>query len=411
MRIDQILGNDPSEEILWDYTKHEQTETEYAKIGAAWIPSIMSALLGLTAFGAYCLTDGFLTALFSPVGMIGFLLSLPLIKRIAKFKKAKSHLECTRYMLTNKGIYVQTGKEYSEETLYIPLDKVNKVSALGSADSSDDSLGSVFVSYIKNSGMQVCNITNIPDFGSVMNLIQDSSEQRKAELEERKRLTGGISEAEKYREPTPLTGWRKKDDDTHSDALVELRTMLTLAKEQKLKKENPEEFASQMADTIASHAREEAAKKKVNPEEPAGLRGDPQAAFFGDVRSMIPSPGEEPTFLDPDAATDEELLAMLSDDSVSDLQTELFGADAKLSGAFPDPTVNPLPVFQEKTAPVFPQKTAPLFPDYQNSASPYALPQDQPAPWSEPAEPEMEPLFPDEQKDDNTDNFFFRSSL
>ena len=88
MRIDQILGNDPSEEMLWDYTKHEQTETEYAKIGAAWIPSIMSALLGITAFGAYCFSDGFFTSLFSPVGMIGFLLSLPLIKRIAKFKKA-----------------------------------------------------------------------------------------------------------------------------------------------------------------------------------------------------------------------------------------------------------------------------------------------------------------------------------
>ena len=355
MRIDQILGNDPSEEILWDYTKHEQTETDYAKIGAAWIPSIMSALLGITAFSAYCFSDGFFTSLFSPVGMIGFLLSLPLIKRIAKLKKAKSHLECTRYMLTNKGIYVQTGKEYNEETLYIPLDKVHKVTASGSTFGTDNTFGSVFVSYSKNSGMQVCNITNIPDFGKVMDLIQKSSEQRKDELEERKRLTGGISDAEKYREPTPLTAWRKKDDDTHTDPLIELRTMLTLAKEQKLPREELEESVSNSARSLQTNTAAKAEKKKSVRNQSAGLVGDPQAAFFGDVRSMMPGPGEEPTFLDPDAATDEELLAMLSDDSVSDLQAELFGASAKLSGAFPDPTVNPLPEWKAAEDPFFSQ--------------------------------------------------------
>lgn len=355
MRIDQILGNDPSEEMLWDYTKHEQTETEYAKIGAAWIPSIISALLGLTAFGAYCFSDGFFTSLFSPVGMIGFLLSLPLIKRIAKFKKAKSHLECTRYALTNKGIYVQTGKEYNEETLYIPLDKVHKVTASGSTFSTDNTFGSVFVSYSQNSGMQVCNITNIPDFGKVMDLIQKSSEQRKDELEERKRLTGGISDAEKYREPTPLTAWRKKDDDTHTDPLIELRTMLTLAKEQKLPRAELEESVSNSARSLQTNTAVKTEKKKPVRKKSAGLVGDPQAAFFGDVRSMMPGPGEEPTFLDPDAATDEELLAMLSDDSVSDLQAELFGASAKLSGAFPDPTVNPLPEWKAPEDPFFSQ--------------------------------------------------------
>ena len=37
------------------------------------------------------------------------------------------------------------------------------------------------------------------------------------------------------------------------------------------------------------------------------------------------------------------MLSELPEESVADLQAELFGADAELQGAFPDPTVNPLP--------------------------------------------------------------------
>lgn len=37
----------------------------------------------------------------------------------------------------------------------------------------------------------------------------------------------------------------------------------------------------------------------------------------------------------------------LPKESVTDIQTELFGADPKLTGAFPDPTVNPLPELPE----------------------------------------------------------------
>lgn len=44
----------------------------------------------------------------------------------------------------------------------------------------------------------------------------------------------------------------------------------------------------------------------------------------------------------------ESLLASLSNETVSDLQAELFGKNAEQQGAFPDPTVNPLPALPEQ---------------------------------------------------------------
>ncbi|MBQ5337863.1 MAG: hypothetical protein J6Z40_01695 [Oscillospiraceae bacterium] len=41
------------------------------------------------------------------------------------------------------------------------------------------------------------------------------------------------------------------------------------------------------------------------------------------------------------------VLGDLPEETVADLQAELFGADAALQGAFPDPTVNPLPKLPE----------------------------------------------------------------
>ena len=46
--------------------------------------------------------------------------------------------------------------------------------------------------------------------------------------------------------------------------------------------------------------------------------------------------------------TKESLLASLSNETVSDLQAELFGMNAEQQGAFPDPTVNPLPALPEQ---------------------------------------------------------------
>ena len=42
-------------------------------------------------------------------------------------------------------------------------------------------------------------------------------------------------------------------------------------------------------------------------------------------------------------------MQILEQGDVQDLPAELFGADPELTGAFPDPTVNPLPELPEDT--------------------------------------------------------------
>lgn len=65
---------------------------------------------------------------------------------------------------------------------------------------------------------------------------------------------------------------------------------------------------------------------------------DPSQAFFG---TQQPVSGSE-SFLQPAGAE-----VVLPEETVADLQTELFGTNAELQGAFPDPTVNPLPKLPE----------------------------------------------------------------
>ena len=66
---------------------------------------------------------------------------------------------------------------------------------------------------------------------------------------------------------------------------------------------------------------------------------DPTQAFFGGVQ--MPDIKQK-CFLD-SAAESGEWKEIPPEESVADLQAELFGADAVQQGAFPDPTVNPLP--------------------------------------------------------------------
>ena len=53
-------------------------------------------------------------------------------------------------------------------------------------------------------------------------------------------------------------------------------------------------------------------------------------------------------FLDQSMIGGTESLEQIPSESVSDLNAELFGTDPELTGAFPDPTVNPLPEFPEE---------------------------------------------------------------
>lgn len=98
--------------------------------------------------------------------------------------------------------------------------------------------------------------------------------------------------------------------------------------------------------------------------------------------------GESASFLESDIVSVEDSLALLPDDSVSDLQAELFGADAVQQAMYPDSAVNPLSAISES-------EQAGSFSGCSNSSSPYALQQTRTGLWGSGQEPEMGDLIED----------------
>ena len=73
---------------------------------------------------------------------------------------------------------------------------------------------------------------------------------------------------------------------------------------------------------------------------------DPAQSFYSEALEENPGTIRGRNFLR-HTVTANEFMKALTQETVEDLQNELFGADAELTGAFPDPTVNPLPELQE----------------------------------------------------------------
>lgn len=89
--------------------------------------------------------------------------------------------------------------------------------------------------------------------------------------------------------------------------------------------------------------------QQLSPQMPLS-RGDvkeSQRKFFSDSPDKSDDMIPDGYFLK-DIVSEAELMQILGKGNVQDLQTELFGTDPELTGAFPDPTVNPLPEFQEQ---------------------------------------------------------------
>lgn len=89
--------------------------------------------------------------------------------------------------------------------------------------------------------------------------------------------------------------------------------------------------------------------QQLSPQMPLS-RGDvkeSQRKFFSDSPDKKDDMIPDGYFLK-DMVSEAELMQILGKGDVQDLQAELFGADPELTGAFPDPTVNPLPELQEQ---------------------------------------------------------------
>ena len=370
MIIEEMLkGN---EEILWSGTKDEKSSIwEFI-----FSPLLPIALLWFLFDFFFITSIGIVNALISGQFLFFLVHLLPVWIYIIGILTAKKSARNTRYAVTTKGIYIQyTSKIAGHDVKFYSFDNIRNADTKQGIFDRKFHVGDIVCNFVTpivtrtskgNIHRPSFTINNITNYQQIAMLINRQ-----------------VLQYTQASESLPHAAAAERN------VLTERNIPASYGQIQNNPPEIPKPKRTADAQTVV----------------------DPQAAFFGQPADpLYPSaaPGE---FLNTMSEEQEAFLEALPDESVSDLQTELFGADAKLSDAFPDPTVNPLPAFQEDAAPVFPQKTAPLFPDYQNGASPYALPQDQPAPWSQPRKPEMESLFPDEQKDENTDNFFFRSSL
>ena len=90
--------------------------------------------------------------------------------------------------------------------------------------------------------------------------------------------------------------------------------------------------------------------QQLSPQMPLS-RGDvkeSQRKFFSDSPDTKDDMIPDGYFLK-DMVSEAEVMQILEQGDVQDLQAELFGADPELTGAFPDPTVNPLPELPEDT--------------------------------------------------------------
>lgn len=342
MKIEDILSSIEDEHILWDYVKTEKSRAA-ASVASLWfLLAAADVFINAIFLFAMFATEGIWGTMLSPYGFLLPFLLFPLWKWLHDFHKAAHTDSLIRYAVTEKGIYIQTGDKDFEETEHIALDKIVSASVLRTMDNSGKFVGNVTCRIRTEFGdaSERTVFEDVPDYREAAALINEYAKKRTTELENRKLLNGGVSEAEQYRKPTKLTAWRKKDEKNPGDPLLELHTLLAVAKAKKEQAEQEMQEKQKLEAEIYSmpYPAPEKPKKQTDY-----LKEDPEKAFFGNMRKLMPRPGETRTFLDPQAAAETEWLMHAEDETVSELQQELFGGEAMRTQVFPDPTVNPLP--------------------------------------------------------------------
>ena len=219
----------------------------------------------------------------------------------------------TRYCITNKGIYIQSGGAGKEKTQFVGFDEIQPATAAQGKHDLKHRVGDVVCRY-------VTPIVTYPN---------------------------GKRHVENY--------FRIDNTQDYAKAVEIINTQKGLgyqgAQRKALTERNiPQELSQQL---VQPQRREMGSVFTVRTDIPASPAAsfsevmDPEQAFFGDMKHGLSSAPQSKTFLSEDDAPDAGLLESLPDESVEDLQAELFGADAAQQGAFPDPTVNPLPPLPE----------------------------------------------------------------
>lgn len=356
MRINDLLGDDES--ILWEHFGYDGINNTNSGSGKKALPVILiSIILFFVIPMIMGMNEKSMDALSAEIYMALMVVFIVFLNTKYKHKTAKQkHIPLTqhsvRYCITQKGVYIEKGTLGNEQTEFISFGRIVKASIIACDDKT--CVSAIALDYKTAFRSEYVGermvLHNIPDCNGFLRLITVQKER-----------------------------WENK---------VNGRTHRNLPGEaQMLSASKPVE--SKSMDSLKHYA----APVKSNrthwvPKTTAIQPDDAQAAFFGNIGSQLPMSGESASFLESDIVSVEDSLALLPDDSVSDLQAELFGADAVQQAMYPDSAVNPLSAISES-------EQAGSFSGCSNSSSPYALQQTRTGLWGSGQEPEMGDLIED----------------
>ena len=224
---------------------------------------------------------------------MGVMLVVFLIARIVQSIMSYFAAKNTHYCISEKNIYIQTGIDGGEETICRPIEYFHTIEI----EEVKYNLGTVICGYGKDSGYQSYKLELLPDYQTAYDLIQQIRDHQ------------SMSEATEQKEPV-----RSEVPSFPEDLLIQ----------------------------------------RIPPPPPSCRT--PDDVFFGNMDQSYLRRKKRGKFLNPNYIGEYEFPDELPQESVADLQAELFGANSELTGAFPDPTVNPLPEFPEDSDDQFMQQ-------------------------------------------------------
>ena len=224
---------------------------------------------------------------------MGVMLVVFLIARIVQSIMSYFAAKNTHYCISEKNIYIQTGIDGGEETICRPIEYFHTIEI----EELKYNLGTVICGYGKDSGYQSYKLEFLPDYQTAYDLIQ--------QIRDHQPMSEATEQKESVRSEVPSF---------------------------------PEDLLIQRF-----------------PLAPPSDR-TPDDIFFGDTDQSYLQRKNRGEFLNPNSVPEYEFPDELPQESVADLQAELFGANSELTGAFPDPTVNPLPEFPEDSDDQFMQQ-------------------------------------------------------
>ena len=186
MKIDEILYNIPDEEILWDYSKYDKADSKKAIISIWFVLAFLACFINLSVLFFMIASEGFFNTLFSGYTiMLPFLLT-PLWKWLYDLNAVRKRIIETRYVITQKGIYVQTGEKNNEQTEHYALEKVQSAFEGHSFDQDGKQIRNVSCRLAITSGQdfrtEIVQLENVPDCDEPIAIINEYAEKRKKEV-------------------------------------------------------------------------------------------------------------------------------------------------------------------------------------------------------------------------------------